>query len=105
MIVTKRRAVHVGFWSPNVLPIAKIDAIFDEHGEWARYNRYNWIIFTTSRLITIREQLRALPGLDKVNIFLCECIRRPMTSALAHGQVICLAVDGEERDKVWIEFV
>jgi hypothetical protein len=38
-----------------------------------------------------------------LNVFLGECIGCPVTSTLAEGQVVCLAVDREERDKVWIE--
>ena len=72
MIVATRRAVHIGVYIPESVPIATIESLFSFYGNWARYNRYCWILFTTSSLDAVRDALRAVPGLTNNNLLLCE---------------------------------
>ncbi len=67
-----KRFLHVGFSVPATVDANTLKRVFDKAAYWMKYTKNCWILYTGLETDTWRDRIRAIPGMEGANIFLCE---------------------------------
>jgi hypothetical protein len=72
MSQAQKRWIHVSFSWPTGGDEKQFEAVFNKAKDWLKYSRNCWLLYTALRVDTWSERVRAIPGMDKQNIFVHE---------------------------------
>jgi|ERR1700733_13979375 hypothetical protein len=67
-----KRWIHVSFSWPSGANPEQVESLFNKATDWVKYSRNCWLLYTGLDLEVWAKRVRALPGMEKQNVFVME---------------------------------